>query len=102
MKTLADFKRRLTPGTPVTVTWHQDMMVHGNLGETVLHAPPTQRRTVKSVHGGYVRFLRPDGRTSRLDWPKAALFRVVDADTVDIYDELDPTRKLLTYHFNTQ
>lgn len=93
MKTLSDFKRLMVLGAKVRVTWHYEIRILGNTGNTVLPVPPTEERHVSVVQSNGIAFRRPDGRDSWLYWPKAADFKVEEGKAC-FYSE---GKKLLTY-----
>ena len=69
MATLADLKRRLTPGTTVECFWHR-----GGLGMPDNEVPPRMRGPRKVVRNRSVdvTFELADGTESHLEWPKAS------------------------------
>lgn len=97
MKTLSDFKRRLTVGTKVRVTFYGDpLIVHGNTAQTIFPTPEPQDREVSRVQTNAVAFRKPDGRESWLFWPKAAFFRVENGAAVIVNDD---GKMILKYEF---
>ena len=85
MKTLTDFKRRLTKGTLVHAyhnEYNQDMGT----------------RPVSIVQSNAVAFRTDKGTDSWLYFPKASLFRVLGPDTAAILDE-QTGAPLITYTF---
>ncbi|SRR6266404_3474446 len=84
MKTLADFKRRLTIGTKLTYEFHRSTTIVGNLGNTVIPASGLQARVVSRLQSNGVWFMRADGKESWLDWPKAKDLIFVDDNTVTV------------------
>lgn len=98
MKTLADLKRRLTPGAAAQVTF-PSTVIRGNLGDTEVPGR-TLTRKVHSVRAGGVYWENESGgRGSYLDWPKASCLQFIDADTVAVSHE--PNGKpFATYKFN--
>lgn len=89
MKTLADFKRRLTPGSAVTVIF-PGFVIRGNLGDTEIPSRIVTRR-VHSVTPSAVVWEKEgeNGKPgSRLYWPKAdCLTFGLDGNTVAVSDE---------------
>lgn len=90
MKTLADFKRRLTVGLSVTVEF-PGSVIHGNTVETVLPARIVARK-VHSVTPSYVLW-QSESETgkagSRLYWPKADCVTFPNANTASVSHEPD-------------
>lgn len=100
MKSLADFKRRLTPGTLVTAEF-PGMTINGNLNQTVLPGRTTKRK-VHSVSSSMIVWedeKQPGKSGSRLDWPKASCLSFVDANTVAVSDE-PGGKAFVTYRFD--
>jgi hypothetical protein len=98
MKTLSDFKRRLTLGTEVTTTYFRRMMVRGNTGTTIFEIPPPNTRIVGKVQTNSVAFKRPDKEElSWLTFPKAGDIKFPDANTADIFQGGE---KILSYKFS--
>ena len=97
MKTLADFKRRLTVGTKLRVTLlGGPLVINGNCGQTVLSPPAPQDRTVGKVQSNSVAFSKPGSiGLSWLTWPKAADFQVEDGKAII---SMEGTR-ILQYEF---
>lgn len=90
MKTLADFKRRLTVGTQLeTINAN-----YGNMGIRPVSIVQTNAFALKTT--------KKDGSTtdSWCDFPKAKNFEAVDKNTANIYWETRNGRELiLTYKF---
>lgn len=89
MRTLADFKRRLVPGLPVTVTFYA-ATIRGNVGDTVIPAATHTRKvwqvTPSCVIWESMAQLAAPG--SRLYWPRAdCLTFSADGNTVAIAHE---------------
>ena len=99
MKTLADFKRRLTPGTKLVWSCYATT-IKGNTGDTVLPGR-VEGRTVEKVTSSQAVFLRPDGQRSYLQWPKAkeCVFHA-DGEGLDILNEYSGKINL-TYRFSS-
>lgn len=97
MKTLSDFKRRLTPGLAVTVEFPASV-IRGNLGDTTIPARVLARR-VHSITPSCVIWENEHGSPgSRLYWPKASCIRFPDTNTAAVSDE--PNGKpFATYRF---
>lgn len=98
MKTLSDFKRKLTVGTKVNATFlGRPLGIIGNLGNMVLPPAEPREQTVDSVQSNSITFKRADNKLSWLTFPKAKHFRVVKENTVIISDELG--RECVQYEF---
>lgn len=99
MKSLADFKRRLTPGLSVTVEF-PGSIIYGNTEVTPLPGRSVTRR-VHSISSSFVVWeseKAPGAAGSRLDWPRADCFRFVDANTVEVSHEAGG-KPFATYRF---
>ncbi len=107
MKTVADFKRRIQPGIVLNTIYHkklggytvgnQQMYENADLG----NAPV---KTVKSTQFSIERIKHGEKVESWIDFPKASQCKIVNSDTIQIYEknsnnELD---LILTYTFVTQ
>lgn len=83
MKTLADVKRKMRLGTK----WQcYHLIFNTDMGI----------RKVGQIRTNAVAFLKPDGKLSWLDWPKAKDIQVNDENTFTILDNGEP---VLRYTF---
>jgi len=85
MKTLADLKRRLVPGLPVTVEF-PGSVIRGNLGDTVTPGRTVTRKVHQVLPSGVIweSESNPGQHGSRLHWPRADCVTFPDANTAQI------------------
>jgi hypothetical protein len=87
MKTIAELKRRLTPGTRLmNLTDGVPTDIHGNTGDTRLasNLVAGEVRTVALVQARGVTLRRPEGGTSFFEYPRSSEIEFLDEDTFRI------------------
>jgi hypothetical protein len=103
MKSLADLKRRLAPGSRLRLlAAPSSFAVTGNAGDGTLASrlEPGAVRTVGTVQSNGVTLVAADGHRSFFDFPLASELRFEDADTFTVLDP-DP-RYNRTYRFEKE
>lgn len=108
MRTLADFKRRLAVGTKVHTTYHAAFAGRDEKGQVYYKDEDKGIREVSIVQSNSFAFKTPksDGtfHDSWCAYPKAKEFKIVDENTVTIFEEDSRTDEkklipILTYKF---
>ena len=104
MKTLADLKRRLVPGTRLRLlAAPAGSTVTGNAGTVELPSRLVVGgvRTVGIAQSNGVTLHAEDGHRSFFDFPPSAELRFEDEDTFTVLDPADPRRNR-TYHIEKE
>ena len=104
MKTLADLRRRLLPGSRLRLlAAPAGTTVAGNAGTVELPSRLVVGgvRTVGIVQGNGVTLHAEDGHKSFFDFPPASELRFEDEDTFTVLDPADPRRNR-TYRFEKE
>lgn len=111
MKNLSDFKKRLAVGVKLHAIHHKTFAGRDEQGKTVYSDKDLGVREVSIVQSNSfaLKTPRPDGIAvnSWCGYPKASDVKIVDADTIEIYEESHPSEavqkngrnKILTYRF---
>ena len=97
MKTIAELKRRLTPGTRLmNLTDGAPADIHGNAGDVRLASTLVagEVRTVTIVQARGVTLRRPGGGTSFFEYPRSSEVEFLDGDTFQVTWE---TNNRMTY-----
>jgi hypothetical protein len=102
MRTLADFKRKLTIGTKLETIYHKtpvDRDIDGTIIYESTNLGIAEVSVVNKTNFAVKRLKKGKFVDSWCDFPKASECTIVDSDTIEIYENDTKNDLILTYRF---